>query len=345
MEAVERRSERSAHRGLERAEVIVAALAEAATTCNTLLAKAEPSPPQLVGPMLTLNSAPVFIHLKHTEEKLMGFSDFWRGGRDRSHRNENRSQDTRAQNEDRGFGRPNYPRDEAGFERRGWRQGSDYYGNNAERYGQRGSQGEDFNARPEYQGGGDDWRNRAGYGDDYSRGESSFNDRWQSAYGPGISSYGRDRSGSSDDWGSRNADQDRAEDRWWNEVSGRPGGGINMVQQTTFRGRGPRGYRRSDERIHEDVCECLTDDERIDASNISIEVKDCEVTLTGTVNSRDEKRRAEDLIDQLSGVRDIHNSLRVVNEGGRIEGAGNPGEQNASSQATQSDQTIQGARH
>lgn len=79
-------------------------------------------------------------------------------------------------------------------------------------------------------------------------------------------------------------------------------------------GRGPRGYRRSDERIKEDVCQCLTDDEHIDATNIEVVVNDREVVLSGTVTSRMQKRHAEDLIEGLPGVRDVINSLRVVTE-------------------------------
>jgi osmotically-inducible protein OsmY len=85
----------------------------------------------------------------------------------------------------------------------------------------------------------------------------------------------------------------------------------NDRQEGIHRGRGPKGYQRSDERIHEEVCERLTDDSFIDASNIDISVQSGVVTLTGTVNSRQEKRRAEDLIENLSGVKDVHNSLRV----------------------------------
>ena len=79
-----------------------------------------------------------------------------------------------------------------------------------------------------------------------------------------------------------------------------------------FRGRGPKGYRRSDERIKEDVCQCLTDDSHIDASNIDVTVNDREVVLSGSVESRFEKRHAEDLIERLPGVRDVINSLRVT---------------------------------
>jgi len=77
------------------------------------------------------------------------------------------------------------------------------------------------------------------------------------------------------------------------------------------RGRGPKGYRRSDERIHEDVCERLTEDRFIDASNVEVAVKDGEVTLSGTVASRGLKRRAEDLAELASGVRHVQNNLRV----------------------------------
>ena len=81
-----------------------------------------------------------------------------------------------------------------------------------------------------------------------------------------------------------------------------------------FGGRGPRGYRRSDERIRDDVCQCLTDDDHIDASNIEVTVNNAEVMLTGSVTSRMQKRHAEDLIEHLPGVRDVINSIRVVSE-------------------------------
>jgi hypothetical protein len=78
-----------------------------------------------------------------------------------------------------------------------------------------------------------------------------------------------------------------------------------------YRGRGPKGYQRSDERIREDVCERLTDDWHVDASEVSIAVRDGEVTLTGMVNSREEKRRAGECAEQVSGVHDVFNQLRV----------------------------------
>lgn len=75
-------------------------------------------------------------------------------------------------------------------------------------------------------------------------------------------------------------------------------------------GRGPKGYQRSDSRIHEDVCDRLTYSE-VDAENIEVRVQNGEVTLSGWVGQRWDKRRAEDVAEDVSGVRDVHNNIRV----------------------------------
>ncbi|MGH6957889.1 MAG: BON domain-containing protein, partial [Caulobacteraceae bacterium] len=77
------------------------------------------------------------------------------------------------------------------------------------------------------------------------------------------------------------------------------------------RGRGPKGYRRSDERIREDVSDRLTDDAFVDASEVEVEVSGGEVTLNGWVASRAAKRRAEDCADSVMGVCHVQNNLRV----------------------------------
>jgi osmotically-inducible protein OsmY len=78
-----------------------------------------------------------------------------------------------------------------------------------------------------------------------------------------------------------------------------------------YRGRGPRGYQRSDARMFEDICDQLTVDPRIDASDIEVDVKGAEVTLRGSVRSREEKRYAEDVVEHVMGVRDVNNHLKV----------------------------------
>jgi len=81
----------------------------------------------------------------------------------------------------------------------------------------------------------------------------------------------------------------------------------------THRGKGPKGYKRSDARICEDVCEALSAHPEIDASDMEVEVKDGVVIFTGSVESRLVKRMAEDLIEHIPGVRDVRNELYFMN--------------------------------
>ena len=95
-------------------------------------------------------------------------------------------------------------------------------------------------------------------------------------------------------------------------IGGRSSGGYgsdSRQNQTSFRGRAPKDYARSDERIREDICECLTQDHLIDASEISVNVKSGVVILEGSVDDRSQKFRAEDLADHCSGVQDVQNHL------------------------------------
>lgn len=78
-----------------------------------------------------------------------------------------------------------------------------------------------------------------------------------------------------------------------------------------YRGRGPKNYTRSDERIAEDVNDRLADDAHIDATDIEVSVSGGEVTLNGTVTERFAKRRAEDVAERVSGVKHVQNNLRV----------------------------------
>jgi osmotically-inducible protein OsmY len=82
-------------------------------------------------------------------------------------------------------------------------------------------------------------------------------------------------------------------------------------REIDHRGRGPAGYTRSDERILEDACDVLTEDWRVDARQIQVTVESGELTLDGTVSSRNQKRRAEDCVEDISGVRHVQNNLRV----------------------------------
>src|ERR1041385_1276316 len=161
---------------------------------------------------------------------------------------------------------------------------------------------------------------RSGAERGYSEGMRDYSQRYN--YPTGVrsgASYGRryesDRGG-----------YDRGEGRgWWDRASDAVASWFGdedaerrrrMDQQREHRGRGPKGYRRSDERIKEDVNDRLSDDYYLDASDVEVTVSNTEVTLTGTVNSRDDKRRAEDLAEQVSGVSNVENRLRVKQQSG-----------------------------
>jgi hypothetical protein len=78
-----------------------------------------------------------------------------------------------------------------------------------------------------------------------------------------------------------------------------------------YHGRGPKSFRRTDERIREDVAQALTESAELDATDIELDVDDGCVTLRGTVLERRAKRLAEDLAERVWGVVDVRNELRV----------------------------------
>jgi len=220
-------------------------------------------------------------------ERTSGASG-WRGGRDLGGHEGSRYGSNWG--ESRG---PNYRSDYARGdenERYGWGRGSQDY-DRGSHDASRGDWGRDYSGRDE--------REHYGRGGQY--GSSSY-DRGQlrrhfSDWTPGGASGWRDwenressgtgyRSGS--DWGSSAG--------WGRE---------------SYAGRGPKGYRRSDDRIREEVSDALTADPLVDASEITVHVENCHVTLIGTVAARDQKRRAEDCAERVSGVDDVTNNLRV----------------------------------
>lgn len=75
--------------------------------------------------------------------------------------------------------------------------------------------------------------------------------------------------------------------------------------------RGPKGYKRSDERIREDVSDRLGEHPYLDCSEVEVNVSNGEITLTGVVNSRHEKFLLEEIADEVSGVTEVHNQVRV----------------------------------
>ena len=155
----------------------------------------------------------------------------------------------------------------------------------------------------------------ADYGD-----ERYFDHRDHDRYG-----YGRGYEGAYGDhqpyrsFRSDGAHRPRHEERTWfdrarDEVSSWMGDQDALHRRQAdgeHRGRGPKGYRRSDERIREDVSDRLTDDSWLDAQGVEVTVKDGNVTLSGTVRSREDKKRAEALAEGVTGVDNVQNNLRI----------------------------------
>jgi hypothetical protein len=147
-------------------------------------------------------------------------------------------------------------------------------------------------------------------GDRYTgRGGSlgGMSDEMGGDHSQGMGRHDRDQSRS--DWFGR---RPGGTGRYGSEHAGMGGGyGIGASGQEHHRGKGPKGYTRPDDRICEDVCDCLTDDPMLDAGEIEVQVQNGEVTLSGTVSDRLAKRHAEDMIERVSGVKDVQNNIRV----------------------------------
>ena len=70
--------------------------------------------------------------------------------------------------------------------------------------------------------------------------------------------------------------------------------------------------RRPDEALRGELQEILTGDPELDASEIEVQVEGGAVTLRGTVDSGDAKLLAEELVESVTGVREVHNQLKVA---------------------------------
>ena len=80
------------------------------------------------------------------------------------------------------------------------------------------------------------------------------------------------------------------------------------------RGKSPKNYVRSDQRVFEDVCEALTAQDAIDATDITVNVERGAVNLGGSVATAHMKELAEEVIIDLPGVKSVRNMLRAMNK-------------------------------
>lgn len=114
-------------------------------------------------------------------------------------------------------------------------------------------------------------------------------------------------------------------------VGGNTGSSNICYQSDNHYGGGPKGCLRSDDRIKEDVNEHPTRQHEVDASEIEVDVKNGEVTLKGTVDHRQANAIAEDVAEQVSGVREVHNQIRVKTANDRPNSCSNLGQSGSGS--------------
>jgi hypothetical protein len=133
----------------------------------------------------------------------------------------------------------------------------------------------------------------------------------QGLYGQ-QASFGQQGQYGQQDYGSKHEDLYGQQGQYGSQL-GKYGvqGQRGLSGQENFRGRGPKGYTRSDERIKEEICERLTRHPEIDASEIELESKQGVITLSGSVDQRRLKHLVEDLVENVSGVKDIENRITV----------------------------------
>jgi osmotically-inducible protein OsmY len=224
--------------------------------------------------------------------------------------------------------------------------------------------GPGYNRRSDYRSGqysGNDWQENNWRTGDTSRSGQDYDNtygNYGSAYGTGYDnepgrqnrpnngSYeGQSQSWNSRNWGDRNEDWNyynrgdyRRNDRgWWDKTSDEVSSWfgdddakrrrrMDRLNERSHYGKGPKNYKRSQEKIKEDINERLSDDDYLDASDIEVEVNGTEVTLIGTVDSRHAKHRAEDLAEWVSGVTYVQNNLRIIsNADGNTVGSSSSG--------------------
>jgi osmotically-inducible protein OsmY len=268
----------------------------------------------------------------HLEETIMAMDWDERPGHGRDNRrNDERRYESRG---DRQSGRDRDWSDRAGDEMRSWLGDDDAERRRSQDQGrdERGSRGHfggggygqnaggyegrmrPFSGREAYQGNDRSWQNEQSSSssrDSYGYPQRRSDETWGPRYGSGRGSY----SSRGDDYG-RNHDDDRGFfEKAGDEVAswfGDEDAQARREMDARHRGRGPKNYTRSDERIAEDVNDRLSDDPHIDATGIDVSVSAGEVTLNGTVTERFAKRHAEDIAERVSGVKHVQNNLRVV---------------------------------
>lgn len=199
----------------------------------------------------------------------------------------------------------------------------DIYGSRPQQFGNAGYSEYDYNRRNEDLGGYDEGLSGRGYDyyRDVDRRQTHRDSRQINTPYSGNrvypkdsdrSYYGEHRYRDNDrnnrrDWWDRTSDEIAS---WFGDEDAERRRRIDKVSGP-HKGKGPKDYHRSDDRIRDDINDRLYDDSFVDASDIEVKVENGEVTLMGTADSKEVKRRAEDIAESVTGVSNVSNNIRV----------------------------------
>ena len=76
-------------------------------------------------------------------------------------------------------------------------------------------------------------------------------------------------------------------------------------------GSGPKNWQRSDERVRDEVCAMLAEDDWVDARDLEVVVHHREVTLAGSVPDPRQRARAVAIAEAVRGVVEVVSRIRV----------------------------------
>jgi hypothetical protein len=160
----------------------------------------------------------------------------------------------------------------------------------------------------------EDDRDRGDYGQaDYSA-DYAYDPRTRTGYRRAEAEDSRSRHHADDYRPDRDYDDRREPRSWMDDARDSLAGMFGTREARGPSRRDEQDFRR--ERVIRAVIAGRLEHERgLDTSDIHVSISGSEVTLDGTVRSREEKRRAEDLAD-VRGVTHVQNNLRVRQHGG-----------------------------
>lgn len=86
---------------------------------------------------------------------------------------------------------------------------------------------------------------------------------------------------------------------------------LDPIAIEDHRGHGPRDWRKSDDRLREEVCEALAADATLDARDLNVGADDTDIVLSGVAPCVEARARAEEIAARVVGVRAVHNFVGI----------------------------------